>query len=270
MDFKFFKYHSNGNDFIILDNREKIFIDILKPQIIQNLCKREFYIGADGLVLLEKSDIADYKMVIYNSDGFEADMCGNALLCISKFLKDFIDNKNDFHIETLAGIYKTFIKEEKVFFITDVPKVIEKGIFIALKGLKVDIDYLNSGVFHGVIFLSNDDDNLEKIDVFKIGKEIRYHSIFQPKGVNVNFCKIVDNETLKVRTYEKGVENETYCCSTAALAVGYSYFLKSKMQKVKLSFKGGDVFLLKKNDKLILQTSPKQSFEGILKKEVCL
>ena len=149
--FEFYKYHSNGNDFIIIDDRNnKISFD---NNFIEKLCSRNFSIGADGLVLLKESKNFDYKMQFFNSDGYEADMCGNALLSFTKFLYDHIEKKKIYNIETKKSFYKTFYKNNKVSFLSKIPTLLIKDFFIDKFNLMLDL--FDSGVIHGVIFQKN-------------------------------------------------------------------------------------------------------------------
>ncbi|NGX28343.1 MAG: Diaminopimelate epimerase [Candidatus Anoxychlamydiales bacterium] len=274
----FFKYNSNGNDFIILDDRKDSIESFLsKPfnlsgkkrqtkkesQIaknIQKLCSRQFYIGADGLILLQTSKVADFKMKVFNSDGFEADMCGNALLCLAKFIHDFIDKKNEILIETKVALYKTYLKDSFVSFTSKKPKILKTDYKINIESKNLNLQIVNSGVFHGVTFV----DNIKDIDVFKMGQKIRYLKDFAPHGVNVNFCEILKKNEIKVRTYEKGVEDETYCCLTGAIAVANAYKRKKDVATLLLHFKGGNVIVQFENDLIKLSTKPFFAYKGLI------
>ncbi|NGX34301.1 MAG: Diaminopimelate epimerase [Candidatus Anoxychlamydiales bacterium] len=259
---EFFKYNSNGNDFVILNNLDHSLNFIAKnPKRIQKLCVREFSIGSDGLILLQRSNLADFKMKIFNSDGSEADMCGNGLLSLVKFLSDFIDKRNEILIETKAGIYKTFIDEKKISFRSKLPKILKENMKISVDGSIYDLQMLNSGVLHGIIFIKD----IEKIDVFRLGKKIRFLKEFEPSGINVNFCEVIDRDKIKVRVYEKGVENETLCCSTGALAISYSHFLKNKRKSIKnllLQYRGGEIKTNLEKDEITLTSKPTFAFRG--------
>jgi len=177
-------------------------------------------------------------MKICDSDGFEAFMCGNGLLSLVKYIFDFIDKKHSYLIETKAGIYKTFIDGKKVSFKSKLPQILKESMKICVDDGSYDLKMLNSGVFHGVIFVKN----IDRIDIFKTGKKIRHLKEFAPSGINVNFCEVINETKLKVRTFEKGVENETLCCSTGALAVSYSYFLKNKnIKDLVMQYRGGEI-----------------------------
>ena len=260
----FFKYNSNGNDFIIIDDRKESLDSFFSKKVkdlkknIQKLCSRQFCIGADGLILLKNSKFADFKMMIFNSDGKEATMCGNALLCLAKFINDFIEKKIEIQIETKAGIYQTYLKDGLVSFISKKPQILKTDYKIKIDSTNFNFQVLNSGVFHGVTFLKN----FENIDVFQMGRKIRYLKDFHPIGVNVNFCEILSANEIKVRTYEKGVEDETYCCLTGAVAVCHSLKKLVDRNELVLHFKGGKVLAQFQNDLLKLSTKPFFAYKG--------
>lgn len=212
MDLPFSKYSGCGNDFIFVDNRQEIFPK--NQALISNLCKRPLGIGADGLILLEKSEKADFKMRIFNSDGLEAEMCGNGLRCLKKFLKELGFKKSSISIETF----------ERVLNIEDAGEFV-KAHMGEPQGLKLDLEleidhkiypvhFLNTGVPHSVLFV----ENLNSINVSHLGRKIRQHPDFAPKGCNVNFVQILGKSLIAVATYERGVEEETLACGTGATA----------------------------------------------------
>lgn len=274
----FFKYNSNGNDFIILDDRKDFIESFLSKPLnlsndesqtnkenqvaknIQKLCSRQFYIGADGLILLQTSKVADYKMKVFNSDGNEADMCGNALLCLAKFIHDFIDKKNQILIETKVALYETYLKDSSVSFTSKKPKILKTDYKVNVESKNLNLQIVNSGVFHGVTFI----DNIKDIDVFNMGKKIRWLKDFAPHGVNVNFCEILKKNEIKVRTYEKGVEDETLCCLTGAIAVANAYKRKKDIEILLLHFKGGNVIVQFENDLIKLSTKPFFAYKGLI------
>lgn len=258
MKLNFYKYNSNGNDFIIVDETLNQF-DFSK-ETIQKLCSRQFCIGADGLLLIQKSKKAHFKMKIFNSDGLEANMCGNGLLCSIKFINDHIVKKSTYLIETKSNVYETFVENDLVGFKTCFPKIIKESNEIILKNLKLNFPVIDSGVLHGVIFF----DKIENLDVFNLGSEIRYLKCFLPEGINVNFCEKVSDSEIKVRTYERGVENETFCCSTGALAVASVVYRKSKIKSpLNILFKGGTILIDYDDSSLKLMKNPTFAFQGI-------
>ncbi|MCM8771532.1 MAG: diaminopimelate epimerase [Candidatus Omnitrophica bacterium] len=211
---EFFKIVGSGNDFIIIDNRENKIKN--RKNLALKLCDRKFGIGADGLLFLEKSTIADFKMRIFNPDGSEAEMCGNGLRCILRYIYEKnLSRKKKLIIETKAGVLDGEIKGRKIKVRI---KVIEKpklNIEISINGEKITGNFINTGVPHTVIFV----DNVERIDLNELGPKIRFNKIFSPEGTNVDWVEISNNRSsIKIRTYERGVEGETLSCGTGAVA----------------------------------------------------
>lgn len=225
----FYKYHGNGNDFIIIDNRKN---DIkLDSNQIQRLCHRRFGIGADGLMLLQESNSADFEMIYYNSDGRESSMCGNGGRCIAAFA--FKLGLTDATMEFMAfdGIHKA-----KVICLND------KHWHVSLQLSDVErveknegYYFLDTGSPHYVEFV----DKVAEIDVNVEGKKTRYSETFSPNGTNVNFVEI-GNDRIFVRTYERGVEMETLSCGTGVTASAIAAFLETKRKDFAIHTTGGD------------------------------
>jgi diaminopimelate epimerase len=203
MQIKFYKYQGTGNDFILLDNREGQYSFISNSQVAQ-LCNRRFGIGADGLMLIENTTDADFKMVYYNSDGNESSMCGNGGRCITAFanyLGIFIGNTTFIAID---GLHEAKIHGD----------IVELKMIDVLRIENYNDDYvLNTGSPHYIKFL----DDVNAIDVFAEGRKIRNSERFKTNGINVNFVQIT-HDGIKVRTYERGVEDETFSCGTGVVA----------------------------------------------------
>ncbi len=211
MELKFYKYQGTGNDFVMVDNRSGAF-DITNTTLVAQLCHRRFGIGADGFILLENEPGYDFKMVYFNSDGNQSSMCGNGGRCLVQFAHDL----------GVIGNHTTFLA-------IDGPHEahLEKGL-VHLKMINVtqiekneDHFYMNTGSPHYVKAV----EDIQNFQVFEEGKKIRYNNRFKEKGTNVNFTEKKD-DLLYVRTYERGVEDETYSCGTgvtaAAIAASYS------------------------------------------------
>ena len=204
MKIDFFKYHGTGNDFILIDNRLQLFPK--KSEYINQLCNRRFGIGADGLILLESSNNYDFKMVYFNADGNEGTMCGNGGRCIVALAKklSIIDDKTTF--EAIDGLHNATIKNDVVKLqMVDVNKVEDYK----------NHQFLDTGSPHHVEMVNN----LTTFDVYNNGKRIRKGAPYFKEGCNVNFVEKIDKNHFKVRTYERGVEDETLACGTGVTAV---------------------------------------------------
>ncbi|NLB56215.1 MAG: diaminopimelate epimerase [Lentisphaerae bacterium] len=210
---KFRKMHGAGNDFILVDNRDAIFphTDI---EWIAAICNRRTGIGSDGLILIENSEIASFFMRFYNPDGREADMCGNGARCVARFAYDLGIALENTEFETRAGKVSAIITDQDVTIGMPDPKNIRRGLDIEALGQVWKINKINTGVPHAVIKVND----VNGIDLQGIGAAIRYHEAFMPDGTNVNFIQVLDAHTLKIRTYERGVEAETLACGTGAVA----------------------------------------------------
>jgi diaminopimelate epimerase len=233
----FTKMIGAGNDFILLDHRVKAQGSNVRNfcLLAKKLCDRKNGIGADGMLALDKSRIADFRMRIFNADGSEAEMCGNGLRCAVLFAR----NARKVNVETKAGIYEGEITaEDRVKVRMQEPKDLRLNFPININGRKIKVNFINTGVPHTVVFV----EGLDKIDVEGIGSEIRYHSGFKPKGTNVNFVEMVDDNNINMRTYERGVEGETLACGTGAVASAIitSYKLQVTSHKtVSVHVRGG-------------------------------
>lgn len=228
---EFSKFQGSGNDFIIIDDLKMAFPSH-NAQFIKNLCHRQLGIGADGLILIQHSSVADYKMRIFNNDGLEALMCGNGLRCLALYIyQNLKKNSKYLHIESLKGIHQC--SQEGAYICTSLGSPIIKELFKELETGEF-IHRIDTGVPHVVMFVQN----LDREDFLETSRRIRFHKAFDPEGVNVNFACIGEDEEICVRTYERGVEEETLACGTGVSAVAVAahavYDLKSPVQvKVK-------------------------------------
>ena len=224
MILEFFKYQATGNDFIIIDNREMLF-DKTDSALITSLCERKFGIGADGLILLENDNHSDFKMIYFNNDGAESTMCGNGGRCIIHFanLLDIFENNCSFN--AIDGLHEGKIIEDLYSLkMKDVSKIEKFNDYFTL----------DTGSPHCVKFC----DNLNGLDVNLEGREIRNNKFFKQEGINVNF---VDTDNFSIRTYERGVEEETFSCGTGtvacALLLHFANYLEE--ENIDISTKGG-------------------------------
>lgn len=201
----FVKYQGTGNDFVLIDDRTQTF-PAADQAFVERLCHRRFGIGADGLILLQNDSEYDFRMVYFNSDGAEGSMCGNGGRCIVRFAHDLglFDQKTRFI--AVDGEHLAEVDSENISLkMTNVSGVEKRD----------GLTFLNTGSPHVVQFV----DDLESLDVVAEGRAIRYSATFQPGGTNANFAQVLNNQTLFVRTYERGVEDETYSCGTGVTAV---------------------------------------------------
>ena len=236
MQFTFYKYQGTGNDFIMLDNRLLTFPkkDI---QLIEQLCDRRFGIGADGLILLESHTNYDFKMVYFNSDGNESSMCGNGGRCLVAFAKQLGIIEASAEFEAVDGYHYAEISTDELVSLQ----------MKEVDNIKVHQNYsfLNTGSPHHVQIVSD----LKTLDVKLEGSKIRYSELYGADGSNVNFVHQIDSKTFSVRTYERGVEDETLSCGTGATAVAIAmhHVGKTKSNSIDLQVEGGSsVFNLKK------------------------
>jgi diaminopimelate epimerase len=215
---QFYKYSGSGNDFIFIDNRQEVFR--ARPSVIVELCKRKEGIGADGVILIGNSKKHDFEMRIFNADGSEAEMCGNGARCSVHFAYYFLKLKDEKHFifETMNGVYEGEVvaKDEVKIKMTELYDVDSVNIN-DLSGKRAL--YLNTGVPHAVIQVSS----VEDVNIKAIGSAIRNDVRF-PNGTNVDFFEVLNakDQTIKLRVYERGVEDETLCCGTGVMATAIS------------------------------------------------
>ncbi|MFO8062071.1 MAG: diaminopimelate epimerase [bacterium] len=215
---EFHKISGSGNDFIIIDNTDNS-ISLSQAQI-EKLCSRRTGIGADGLILVNPSDKHDFAMQYFNNDGGEADMCGNGgrSIALYAYMTGIIESK-EMIFSSRKGVHRAFIKgSNTVKLQLSDPHSMEFDKEIILDNEKIRGDYLNTGVPHFVI-LTRD---LESIDVKGLGRQVRMHPDFAPEGANVDFVQAEKPARIFMRTYERGVENETLACGTGAVASALS------------------------------------------------
>ncbi|PZX92268.1 diaminopimelate epimerase [Flavobacterium aquariorum] len=206
MQLEFYKYQGAGNDFVMIDNRSGFFPKE-DTQLVAHLCDRRFGIGGDGLILLENDTDTDFKMVYYNSDGNQSSMCGNGGRCLVAFAKD---------LHVIAG-KTTFIATDGLHHASfeDNGLVSLQMIDVPTIEIKKDHTFLNTGSPHHVQMI----EDLEHYNIKAEGAAIRYGELYGAAGSNINFVKKIDDTTFRLRTYERGVEDETLACGTGATAV---------------------------------------------------
>ena len=235
---RFWKLEGAGNDFLGLDGRAGGFK--LKRQQIADLCDRRRGVGADGVLVVEKPKVrgADFRMRYYNSDGGEAEMCGNGARCFALLARAVSGRKgNVLRIQTQAGLVTLQIRGQEVQVSMTEPTKLRLGKKVVVAGRKVVVDFLNTGVPHAVLFVRS----VRSIDVAKQGRAIRYHSAFAPSGTNVNFVEIGRGNRIHVRTYERGVEGETLACGTGVVAASILSNLRRGLRPpIQVATRGGD------------------------------
>ena len=228
MAFTFYKYQGTGNDFIMIDNRSGIFPK-KDTDFVARLCDRRFGIGADGLILLENDESVDFKMVYYNSDGNPGSMCGNGGRCLVAFAKFLGLITLEAKFNAVDGLHFATIKGDMVELIMGNVTEIET---------KKNAYYLNTGSPHHVQLVKH----LQDFDVFKEGSRLRY-GVYGKKGSNINFVEPISEGLFAVRTYERGVEDETLSCGTGvtAVAIAMHYAKKVSSETIDIETKGGNL-----------------------------
>jgi len=210
---RFTKMNGAGNDFVLIDNRAGE-IDLDRSQIAR-LCDRHRGIGADGILLLEKaSNNADFRMRYFNADGGEAEMCGNGARCFARFAKKVAGAPEKISFETPAGVISAALAGDLVTLQMTEPTDLRLNVKLPMAEENNTVHFINSGVPHVVIPVSQIDD----VDVPRTGSAIRHHEMFSPKGANVNFIEKHGSNKIAIRTYERGVEDETLACCTGIVA----------------------------------------------------
>ena len=237
MTLDFVKMNGAGNDFILIDNRAGK-IRLTAEQVVR-LCHRQRGIGADGLFLLvpNTSGKADWSWEFYNSDGSTADMCGNGARCFARFVQAVVGAGERTSFETGAGVITAQFSGERVTVNLTRPHDLRLNEVIPAAGAKLTIHSLNTGVPHAVLMVPDADQAM----VQQLGREIRYHEHFEPKGTNVNFVQVLGPNHIRVRTYERGVEGETLACGTGVSAAALvSSRVHHFTSPIKVQVQGGD------------------------------
>ena len=209
-----------GNDFIVIDAAKGLNYKKLAGAV----CSRTSGIGADGLLILEQSKKADHRMRIINSDGSEAEMCGNGARCMAAYIAQKKPHaKSKFTMETLAGVVSAEILKNKIRVRLSDPKDYQANIPLEINANKITVGYIDTGVPHTIVYV----DHLKEMNVAAIGRVIRWHPQFAPRGTNVNFVEQIHENLVEVRTFERGVEGETRACGTGSVAAAIVTYLKA-------------------------------------------
>lgn len=258
---QFYKYHGTGNDFILIDNRTVDIKYLLSGKQIAHLCNRRIGIGADGLILMESSQNSDFKMVYFNSDGLPGSMCGNGGRCIVAFAAFLGIEKEEYIFEASDGTHKAKILSNGYISLT-------MNDITSWEKLNNDL-VMDTGSPHFVRFLH---DKIHEVDIIKIGKSIRYSEPYKKEGINVNLVQPISKNHIQVRTYERGVEDETSSCGTGVTAAAIAHQLMQDPTTtgaflVKVATNGGELivsgeFDQKKFINIRLEGPATQVFDG--------
>jgi diaminopimelate epimerase len=267
---EFYKMSGSGNDFIIIDNRDLSLNVGNLPAFARKICERKISVGADGLFLIEPSKTVDFKWQFFNSDGSVAEMCGNGSRCVARYayLKGIAPAKMSF--ETIAGIISAEVKDNVVKVRLTDPSPVKSLGEINFDDRQFVLDSVDTGVPHAVTFVNN----LETCTVFEWGRKIRRHECFQPRGTNANFATVVNRHKIKVRTYERGVEDETLACGTgdvaSVLAAASRGLVDSPVDVIVQSGETLRIYFTKKDNRfseIYLEGKVKIVYQGLLFEE---
>ncbi len=215
---EFVKMSGSGNDFVVIDNRNgKVLAEKGKPGFVKEICQRRASIGADGVLLVEETDVSDFRMRYFNADGGEVEFCGNGGRCIAHFAHYELGFPPKVEFDSMAGIVSAVVDGDFVSLKMPLADEPDGPFYLDIANEKIKYYTINTGVPHVVIFV----DELENVKVIEIGREIRHWNRFAPEGTNVDFTTLSRNPKydMEIRTYERGVEDETLACGTGVTAV---------------------------------------------------
>nr|MDA3969996.1 diaminopimelate epimerase [Desulfobulbaceae bacterium] len=235
------KMSGTGNDFIIIDHRDPFLTPEEQPAFAKKVCKRMFSVGADGLILIENSADADFQWQFYNADGSKAEMCGNGARCAARYAHEKSIAPASMSFMTQAGLIRAEVKGDLVKLEMTLPQNTKLNAEFVFGGESRISHFSNTGVPHVVYFV---EDN-KTTPVKQWGHEVRFHARYQPAGTNVNFAECTGKSSLLVRTYERGVEDETMACGTGAVACGLLGGLLGLVESpVAVTSSGGEVLTI--------------------------
>jgi diaminopimelate epimerase len=223
---EFAKMSGAGNDFIVIDDRANALGEDAR-ELAKQLCRRRISIGADGLILIVPSTRCDFRMRYLNADGSEADMCGNGGRCAARFAFEHGIGGRDLTFESRSGMHKaSIVDDENVRLSMADPRAIIPDFEVSVLGQRLRVHRVNTGVPHAVLEV----DDLTAVEVVELGRAIREHRAFMPEGTNANFVKVLGDNALDLRTYERGVEDETLACGTGAVAAAVTMAAAGKVR----------------------------------------
>lgn len=239
MTLHFYKMTGAGNDFVMVDNRDLSLSRWLTHDCIASLCDRRFGIGGDGLIAVEPAQgQGDVRMRYYNSDGGEAEMCGNGARCFTSFVHFLTKGAmKSVNFETMAGLVRGSVREDgNITVQLTTPRDMKLNALPATDTVPAPVHFINTGVPHAVAYL----DSVDGIDIVKMGAFLRYHQAFAPAGTNANFACVLSPQHLRLRTYERGVEGETLACGTGMTATALLHaVLTGASSPISLDVAGG-------------------------------
>ncbi|MDR2203665.1 MAG: diaminopimelate epimerase [Nitrososphaerota archaeon] len=274
---QFWKMHGLGNDYIVIDNRNEKICAQKASAIAKKLCKHKFSVGADGLLLVSNSEVADVKMRIFNSDGSEAEMCGNGIRCFSKYCYESgVLKKLKFQVETLSGIksiWLTLNDADEVASVTvdmGVPNWERKSLPMIGEGTCINYNLLVDQIVYNVTCLSIGNphcvlfvENVDKTPVEYIGPLVEHHKVF-PRRTNVGFVQIIGKDELKVRVWERGC-GETLACGTGTCAAFAAANKLGKVDnKITVHVLGGDLQVKTNENGILLKGPAEKIYQGTL------
>lgn len=234
---KFWKMNGAGNDFVVIDNRDGS--RNLSREQIARICNRQRGVGADGFLAVEPAQNgADYRMRYYNADGGEAEMCGNGARCFARFVNQLEGNTlEETSFETIAGVIGSRFVGDEVRIQLSEPFDLSLGSELEIAGETKTVHSVNTGVPHAVLFV----DDLAGVEIRKLGSATRFHNHFAPAGTNVNFVEVLAPDHIAIRTYERGVEDETLACGTGMVACAIIHHeLTGTPSPIKVNVAGGE------------------------------
>jgi diaminopimelate epimerase len=243
MDFpiRFTKMSGTGNDFIIIDHRQAFLSQEEMSAFARAVCRRKFSVGADGLILIENDENADFRWQFFNGDGSQAEMCGNGARCAARFAYAKGIAPANMSFLTVAGEIRAEVAGEEIKLAMTPPENLVLNRQVELDGSSTIVHSVNTGVPHAVIFVKNN----SHTQVKEWGHSIRFHEIYQPAGTNVNFVEVINENEIHVRTYERGVEDETLACGTGAVASAIIAALQEEVASpVRVTTSGGEILTI--------------------------
>lgn len=265
MPVPFVKMHGSGNDFVLIDNRSLALPRAQMALWARHICPRAFGVGADGLIFLQEApagEQVDYIWHFYNADGSRAEMCGNGSRCAARLATELGLAGRNHVLGTDAGPIHAEVRPDSNLVKVQLtpPMNLKLGAPLEVDGTRFDVHFVNTGVPHAVIIC----DDVSAVDVLQIGRAVRNHGHFAPAGTNVNFIQIRSSAKLLLRTYERGVEGETFACGTGAAASALvAHELGLADESVELTTSGGEVLQISmENGTLFLEGPAVKTFSG--------